>query len=89
MVIMAILSLINYITALFLLAGFQSLPVVPGSDCDSGARVRKWISSENMIWKELDVKKICCMEWAQTILKLQVGETFSCTIMMGSVAVFF
>ena len=32
------------------------------------------------IWKELDANEICCMEWAQATHKLQVRETFSCTI---------
>ena len=31
--------------------------------------------------KGMVVNEICCMEWAQTTLKPQIRETFSCTIM--------
>ena len=41
------------------------------------------------MWKELDVNEICCMEWAQTTPKLQVRETFSCTIVRESAAELF
>ena len=49
---------------------------------------QKLNSSEN-IWKKLDVNEICCMEWAQTTLKLQERETFSSTIVRESAAKFF
>ena len=45
-------------------------------------------SSEN-IWKESDVNEICFMEWAQTTLKLQVRETFSCTIVSEKCCLIF
>ena len=49
---------------------------------------QKLNSSEN-VWKELVVNEICCMEWAQTTLKLQVRETFSCTVVRKSAAGLF
>ena len=57
--------------------------------CDSGFwwEGQKLNSSEN-IWKELDVNEICFMEWAQTTLKLQVRETYLCTIVRQSAAEF-
>ena len=45
--------------------------VVWPCDSDSGAQVRKYISSES-IGKEFEVNEVCCIEWAQTTLKLQV-----------------
>ena len=42
-------------------------------------------SSEN-IRQELDVYEIRFMEWAQTTLKLQVREIFSCTIVRENAA---
>ena len=57
-------------------------------DCDSGAQVKKSVSSKT-ISKEFDVNEISCMEWAKTILKLQVRETFSSTIVRESAAEIF
>ena len=45
------------------------------------------VPSWNAQWKYLkrnDWDEICCMEWDQTTLKLQVIETFSCTILRES-----
>ena len=58
-----------------------------GLECES--QIRFWWKGQNLnssgnIWKELDV--IWFMEWAQTTLKLQVGQTFSYTIVRESAA---
>ena len=45
--------------------------------------VRRWESQFPVklfdFWNEFNVNEICCMEWPQTTLTLQVRETSSCT----------